>query len=183
MTHFTLEKNIGYVDATKEWLNNKDISGIVLDSYYYITNNRIYIVDGSKKVQLNYSLKELEVANWLVNTFGGNLYMKPKINYPFGIKTADYFWKGEYWDLKEIRSPGKKVLDNRLNNYKQQSKNFVFDISDNPLSIKEIQKQIHDVYASKDRIWVNKIILKKDKKVISIYERKKEVPPHPATKP
>lgn len=174
MTQNTLNKNLGYKDVTNEWLNRKQKNGKVLDSYYYITNNKVYIVDGSKKVVLDYSLKELEVANWLVNTFGGTLYMKPRVNYPFGIKTADYFWKGEYWDLKEIKSPGNKVFDNRLNNYRQQSKNFIFDVSSNPLSIKEIQKQINNIYTSEDRYWVNKIIVKRDNDVLFIYERKKD---------
>ncbi len=175
MTH-TLEKT-NYIDITDEWINNKTNHGEVLDSYYYISNNTVYIVDGSKKVQLNYSKKELDIAKWLVKTFGGTLYMKPRVNYPFGIKTADYFWKGEYWDLKEIISPGKRVFDNRLNNYKRQSKNFIFDISNNPLSNKEIKKQINNIYNSENRTWVDKIIIKKHNRVITIYERKKRFPP------
>jgi len=41
----------------------------------------VHIVD-NKKVILNYSNKELEIANWLENTFGEEIYMVPKINYP-----------------------------------------------------------------------------------------------------
>ena len=100
--------------------------------------------------------------------------MKPRVNQPEGVKTADYFWKGEYWDLKKITASGKNVFDNRLNNYKKQSKNFIFDISGNPLPIKNIKRQIKDIYTSEDRYWVNKIILKKDDLVLAIYERKKD---------
>ncbi len=173
MTQSTLIKNISYIDVTTNWLKEKTENGKVLNSYYYITNNKIYIVDGSKKVQLNYSEKEYKVAKWLVNTFGGTLYMKPRVNQPEGIKTADYFWKGEYWDLKKITSPGKNVFDNRLNNYKKQSKNFIFDISNNPLSIKEIKRQINNIYNSDNRVWIKKIIVKKHNKVLAVYERKK----------
>ena len=174
MTQNTLNKNLGYKDVTNEWLNRKQKNGKVLDSYYYITNHKVYIVDGSKKVVLDYSLKELEVANWLVNTFGETLYMKPRVNYPFGIKTADYFWKGEYWDLKSMSATGKRAFDNRINNHETQSKNFIFDISNNPLSNEEIEKQINNIYTSEDRYWVNKIIVKRDNKIVFIIERKKD---------
>ncbi len=33
--------------------------------------------------------------------------MLPRVNYPEGIKTADYLFRGEYWDLKEIYGNGK----------------------------------------------------------------------------
>ena len=41
--------------------------------------------------------------------------MLPRINIPEGIQTADDLFRGEKWDLKEIKSTGKNVLDNRVN--------------------------------------------------------------------
>ena len=176
MTHFTLEKDLGYIDATEEWTNIKAEKGIVLDSYYYITNNHIYIVDGSKKVQLNYSKKELEVAYWLVNTFGGKLYMKPRVNYPFGIKTADYFWKGEYWDLKVFKNVTSKTraVDNIIKSQKNQAHNFIIDITNCNVSTKCIIEQVRQLFNIKKekRNWINKIIIKNDNNLISIFIKK-----------
>ena len=47
----------------------------------------------------------------------------------------------------------------------------------------EVMKQINNIYNSENRNWIDKIIIKKHNKVITIYERKKEVPPQPAIKP
>ena len=176
MTQTTIYNNINYKEISKEWLKNKNKHGKVLNSYYYITNNFIYIVDGSKKVQLNYSLKELEVAKWLANTFGGTVYMKPKINYPYGIKTADYYWNGEYWDLKELKNITSKsrAIDNIIKNKKYQSHNFILDITNCKIPIDIILNQTKKLFNIKNekRQWVNKIIIKNNNKVLKIYIRK-----------
>ena len=81
---------------------------------------------------------------------------------------------GEKWDLKEIKSTGKNVLDNRVNGLKKQSNNFIFDISNTPISIREIKNQIDKLYESPNRKWINKIMLIKNQKLICIYIRKKD---------
>ncbi|MDD6277981.1 MAG: hypothetical protein PUA55_05375 [Mycoplasma sp.] len=102
--------------------------------------------------------------------------MLPRINIPEGIQTADYLFRGEKWDLKEIKSTGKNVLDNRVNGLKKQSNNFIFDISNTSISIKEIKNQIDKLYESPNRKWINKIMLIKNQKLICIYIRKKDWP-------
>ena len=69
-------------------------------------------------------------------------YSESEKNIPEGIQTADYLFRGEKWDLKEIKSTGKNVLDNRVNGLKKQANNFIFDISNTTISIKEIKNQI-----------------------------------------
>ena len=101
--------------------------------------------------------------------------MLPRINIPEGIQTADYLFRGEKWDLKEIKSTGKNVLDNRVNGLKKQSNNFIFDISNTSISIKEIKNQINKLYESPNRKWINKIMLIKNQKLICIYIRKKRL--------
>ncbi len=66
-------------------------------------------------VILDYSKKELEIAIWLTKTFGYKVILLPRINIPEGIKTADYLFKDELWNLKEINSSGKRAIDNRIN--------------------------------------------------------------------
>lgn len=64
----------------------------------------------------------------------GKIYMLPRVNKPDGIKTADYLWDNEKWDLKIISTSGRKVIDNRLNGRKAQSTNIIIDISNNFLT-------------------------------------------------
>lgn len=99
--------------------------------------------------------------------------MLPRINKPDGIKTADYLWNGEYWDLKVISASGRKVIDNRLNGRKEQAKNLIIDISSNFLTNSEINIQIEKVYSSPSRDWVNEIILTRNCSLIKIYKRKR----------
>ena len=141
--------------------------------YFEDAKGNKYYVDG-KNVVLDYSESEKNVANWLKETFGGEIYMLPRVNIPEGIQTADYLFRGEKWDLKEIKSTGKNVLDNRVNGLKKQANNFIFDISNTTISIKEIKNQIDKLYESPNRKWINIIMLIKNQKLICIYIRKKD---------
>lgn len=163
-----------YEVLTNEYLNMDMGSGVyvIRNANYYILNNNVkYYVD-NKKVILDYSLHELEIAIWLVLFFGGKLYMLPKVNVPDGIKTSDYLLNGENWDLKEIKSIGKRAIDNRLNGSKRQARNFILDITENKLSDDDICKQIEKIYNAFNRNWINKIILYRGGKLITIFKRK-----------
>lgn len=45
---------------------------------------------------------------------GGELYLLPRINDPIGIMTADYLFRDEYWDLKNVMGNGKKVIEDLI---------------------------------------------------------------------
>lgn len=85
----------------------------------------------------------------------------PKVNTPDNIQTADYLFRGEYWDLKEIIGNGKHTIDSNIKNRKKQASNFIIDITKSEMSFSEAIKQIKTIFISKDRKWVDKIILKK----------------------
>ncbi len=172
-----VEEEVTYIDVTKEWLKKANPnSHEVLDSYFYISKNKIYIVDGSKNVVLDYSLKELEVANWIENTFGGEIYMNPRVNVPEKVKTADYWWNGEYWDLKELKDSTSltRAIDNAIKDCEGQSHNFIIDITGCRIPLNNIIHQVHKVFSIKntDRNWIYRIIIKKHNKIIRIYIRK-----------
>lgn len=174
MTLKTLNDNLKFIDVTNQWLKNaRPNTHKVLDSYYYISNDKIYIVDGSKNVVLDYSLKELEIANWIENTFGGEIYMNPRVNFPRNIKTADYWWNGEYWDLKELNSSTSqnRAIDNAVKCCKEQSHNFIFDITNCSIPTKNIMTQVELLFYKKKRSWINKVIVKSDNEVVIIYIR------------
>lgn len=168
------DENNNYIDITSEWLETATPnSHTVEDRQYFEYKGNRYNVDG-KNVVLDYSLKEKEIAEWLENTFGGEIYMLPRINNPEGIQTADYLFRGEYWDLKEIIGKGKHTLDSAIKKKKSQSNNFIFDMSNSEITVESISKQLNLIYKSKDRKWVDKIIVKQNKNVIIINKRKQK---------
>lgn len=161
-----------YTDVTNEWIiNAKPNTHIVKDRKYFEHNGIKYKVD-NKNIVLDYSDKEKEVAIWLENTFGGEIYMLPRINKPDGIQTAYYLFRGEYWDLKKITGKGKNTLDSAINKKKSQSNNFIFDISNSEITLEAIDKQLSSIYENKYRKWIDKIIVKQNNNVIVINKRK-----------
>lgn len=161
-----------YNDITTLWIENANPnSHKVLNAEYFVFKKNKYRVDG-KNVILDYSKKEKEVAEWLESTFGGELYMLPKVNNPSGIQTADYLFKNEYWDLKEINGNGKNIFFHAVEKHEKQSHNFIFDVSNSILSIDEIDARINLLYKLPKMKWLDKIIIKKGKSLIKIIQKK-----------
>ena len=166
-----LEKNEGYLDITKDYkcLSYYEVRDT---KYFKDSNGNKYYVD-DRNVILDYSKKEKEVAIWLSNTFGGKIYMLPKVNKPDGIKTADYLWNNEYWDLKDIKNgQSSRTVDNTIKRTKNQTNNIILDVSNNNLSNNEIIRQVKKIYITNGREWIDKIIVKRENKVIIILKRK-----------
>ena len=168
--HFEIIKEC----SKRDYLNNTKIK----EQLYFDYKKIRYFVD-NKNVVLDYSKKELEIAKLLQNTFGGEIFMLPRINIPKGIKTADYLWNNEYWDLKVLKEAvsQNRAIDNVIKNAKEQANNFILDITNTEIKRELILKQIDNLYLSQERKWINKIILIDQNKIIKIYSRKKAVPP------
>lgn len=160
-----------YIDVTKEWLDNATSNTHkVKDRYYYRYKGIKYKVY-KKEVVLDYSEKEKEIAEWLENTFGGEIFMLPKVNKPKCIKTADYLFKNEHWDLKEIYGKSRQVLYHAVYRKKKQSSNFIFDTSNSELDLESLINQVQELYSRKDLSFIQKIILK-NKNEVRVYKRK-----------
>lgn len=160
-----------YKDITKKMLKNATPnSHKVKELPFWIINNKIYKVDG-KNIILDYSKHEKEIAEWLKNTFGGEIYLCPKVNKPDGIQTPNYIWNNEKWDLKEISGNGKRTIEDAIKKKSLQSNNFIIDISKSKISRQHLIKQVNKLYNSKSTIFINKIIVKR-KKFYIIYKKK-----------
>lgn len=159
---------MSFVEVSKKHLKNNK----VIEAKYVEKDGIKYFIDG-KNVVFDYSKKELEIANWLAITFGGKIYLLPRINIPENIRTADYLWNNEFWDLKEIKSSNIKTFDNRLNNSKGQSNNFILDISLNKLPNYKIIYEINKICNNNCRLWIKNIIIIRNLKIIFIFKRKK----------
>lgn len=170
-------RNDYYIDVTDEWLKNaKPNSHKVKEQFYFDYKSTRYYVDG-KNVVLDYSKEELRIAEWLENTFGGEIYMLPRINKPDGIKTADYLWNGEYWDLKtpSIKGNINTSLERfiKRKNSKEQSLNYIIDYNYfNQFNSNMIVNIVLKTLNQPSRRWLNKVIVIYNNKVLKIFIHK-----------
>ena len=169
------KSNIGenkYLDITENALNNSNKQYELKEQQYYIDNggNR-YNVD-NKYVILKPTEREKEVANMLGSLYGGKIKMIPRINEPKRIKTPDYIVRNKRYDLKQIKGNGKYVIQGNLKGKQKQANNFIIDITKSEMSIEEAVRQVANIYNSKHFLWLDRIILLKNKKFIKVYKRK-----------
>ena len=158
-------------DITDEWkkVSHGNVKK-VKDLTEYEVNGTVYKVDG-RHVVLDYSQYEKEVADILANKYGREVNMIPRISYPQGISTADYLINGVRYDLKTIKTAGKNVLNNAIQKKKRQSSNFIFDISECPLTEEDIISQIERIYKSFNTRFVDEIVLLKKEDIVKVYKR------------
>lgn len=162
-----------YMDVTEKWREEATPnSHIVQDLQEYTVNGVTYKVDGHNVV-LDYSPHEKEVAELLEKEFGGELYMVPRVNNPAGVPTPDYIFRGSRYDLKSIRGDGKATFYNAVVKKAAQANNFVFDISECPLSETEVNRQVLALFTSSHTTFIDTIIVIKDGKVAKVVGRNK----------
>lgn len=157
-------------EITDEW-TKKNTDGSLIDMKEYDVNGVTYKVDG-KRVTLHPTEQERSVAAVLSKKYGKIVEFVPQIMYPQGIQTPDYLINGDRFDLKTFKSSGKNVFYNMIAKKKKQSPNFIFDITECPLSAEEIERQINGLYSSHHTRFIEKIVVMKDGKIEKVYMRK-----------
>lgn len=165
-----LNDKIGSMDITNEWIATKGAKGTVTELWEYVINGTTYKVDG-KQVILRPTKQEREVAAIISEKYGKNVQFVPQVMYPQSIQTPDYLIDGERFDLKSPTGSSKNLLYGMLAKKKKQSPNFIFDITDCPLSEEEIVSQINGLYASQHTKFVEKIVVVKKEKILKVYDR------------
>lgn len=162
---------LDYKDITKEILQNENKKYKVKEQQYFIDENKNrYNVDG-KNVIMKPTEREKEVANILGKIYGGEVRIIPRINNPLNIKTPDYIINNEKFDLKEITGKGKYVIQGNIKGKEKQANNFIIDITNTELKIKEAKEQIQNIYNSKHYMWLDKIFLIQNKDILNVYKR------------
>lgn len=166
---------LNYRDVTREWLKNScPNSHKVKTRNYYECDGIRYFVDG-KKVVLDYTNYEKDIAVWLENSFGGKIYLLPKVNEPKGIKTADYLFRNEYLDLKKMSCNAiseKRAVDNVVKKSKFQTENIILDISDSILNENIILQQVRRLYSTSGRELIKYVVIVKNFNLIKVFIRK-----------
>ena len=137
---------------------------------YVEANGQKYYVD-NKKVVFETTNKEISIAVWISKKLNKKVEILPKVYKPENIKTADYLIDNEKWDLKEITSSRNNAIYSRIRKQKDQSPNFIIDISKSKLTIKSVVKQINNL--SKDFNWVYMVLIK-DRNEYEIIKKQKK---------
>ncbi len=156
-------------DITREWIR-KDKKGSIAEKLFYIVNGITYVVDG-KHVILQPTEHEREVAAVLSKKHGKTVEFVPQVMHPPGIQTPDYIIDGDRFDLKSPAGQGKNLLYGMLAKKRNQSPNFIFDITDCPLPEYDIERQIKGIYASWHTRFVEKIVVIKNGNILQVYAR------------
>lgn len=175
--HIKEYKNITYKDTKYDNITDKILNKgkqkykLTEQQYYIDEDGTRYNVD-NKYVILKPTEREKEVANMLGELYGGKIKIIPRVNEPKNIKTPDYIVKNKRYDLKQINGNGKYVIQGNLKGKQKQADNFIIDITNSKLNTEEAINQIQNIYSSKHYLWLDRIILLKDKEFLKIYKRK-----------
>lgn len=160
------------VDETASWIGKGNKIGKVEDLQEYFVNGVAFKVDG-KRVLLDYSEHEKEIANIIAKGTGKDIKMVPRITFPQNIQTPDYLIDGIKFDLKTPLGNGKNTLYGMVKSKKKQANNFVICADKTALSMDEIEQQIQGIYSSRNTAFVDTIILVKNQEIVKIYKRNK----------
>ena len=160
-------------DVTAEWFDKaKPNSGQVEEVTNVVIDGVTYSVDGINVIH-NHSKREIEVADLINKTFGGEIKLVPEVKGKYkGVSTPDYNINGEKWDLKELKGKSKDAIRNAISKKKRQADNFIIDITECELDMEEIQKQAEFVFSAKNTSFVNALMIIKNNKILRILKRK-----------
>lgn len=166
------EEHDGFRNVTGKWYREADFSTKeVIKATEYTADGITYKVDG-KHVLMDYKKNEEKIAKLLVEEFGGTIQIVPRVVFPQKVSTPDYIYKGGKYDLKSPTGRGKDVLYDMVSKKKSQATNYVFDVTDCPLSEEEIMDRVNSLYRSHHTRFVETVLLVKDGKIQGVYERK-----------
>ena len=131
-----------------------------------------HIIDGHH-IKFDYDKHELEIAKMLARDVGGQVYMRPKINFPLGQPSADYEFNGFLYDLKTLRPNARNnTIYNRVKKCEGQANRFIIDVSKTELTDEIVENQISKIFWSKDTKFIDEIVIVKDYQVHRVAHRK-----------
>ncbi len=125
----------GSKDVTKQWKESANPnSHEIVDAKRVIQDGVTYTENG-KNVRLDYSRHEKDVAELLEGTYGGELYMIPKISSKYkNVQTPDFLFRGERYDLKDIGKANADAIYNAIHTKRKQADSFVLDVTESEMS-------------------------------------------------
>ena len=157
-------------EISREFLNSKTIKGRKVKnlpkSKYKIMNFK-----GDYNLVFDHDEYEKNIANWLAREIGGEIYLCPRVELPKGIRTPDYIWDNEKWDLKSINSHGKNTINTAIKNTKNQSKNVILNLIDDTYTDDDVYKEMNRIFSNSRYSYIEKVLLVENYKLRNIFKR------------
>jgi len=166
---------VNFIDITDEW---KQIAKDKISNSTVIIINKVgiefdykgnkYTIDGVRgqkgiNVWNDFDEEELNFGNWLRVTFNENVKMFPVIRRKYqGVKTPDFVFKEEYWDLKTLTSSNYLSLWENIVDKEEQSHNFMFDLSESSMEYNDFIKGVEIIFFRDKTAFVEKVLIKKN---------------------
>lgn len=161
-----------YTVSQTEWFPNakpgshevKNIDRVFFNGEYHDIDN--------VKIQFKTKPKERKVAELLSKKVGGPIYLRPIINQPEGIHSADIEFNGIEYDIKTLEpGPGKNKIYNRVKKKPGQSTRYIVDITNTDLSDEEVNSQISKVFWSQETLFVKELVIIRGDNILRIAKR------------
>ena len=114
--------------------------------------------------------KEISCADWLVETFGGDVKLLKESN-EAGVKTPDYLWKGRLWEHKTASSINSidKQLQTGIQQIAKNPGGVIIELEEaNGLTSDEIHNAITNRIKRKEYQEQIKVVVKKGNDIIDI---------------
>lgn len=163
---------INYNNVTDEWLKKPfgQTKGLVI-SDHFDDNGTVYYVDG-KNVLSDHTPDEIETAQLLIDSFGGEIKLLPRVEFPKSVKAPDYLFNGIRIDRKGLKGDSKDAVYNAVHRKKDQGDTFAIDITNYKRGDESAMDQAARLFIRDHSYFVNRIILIKNNTILKVYERK-----------
>lgn len=158
-------------DITDKWTRSKGIKGSVVEKQEYTIDGTTYKVDG-RHVILRPTAIERDIAVVLSEKYGKTVELVPQVVFPQGVQTPDYLIDGKRFDLKSPIGRGKNLLYGMIAKKKEQSRNFIIDITNCPLSMEELEGQAERLYGSWRVSFLEKLVFMRNGEIVKVLSRK-----------
>jgi hypothetical protein len=162
--YYTVPQAEWFPDAKPGSHEVKNIDRVFFNGEYHDIDN--------VKIQFKTKPKERKVAELLSKKVGGPIYLRPIINQPEGIHSADIEFNGIEYDIKTLEpGPGKNKIYNRVKKKPGQSTRYIVDITNTDLSDEEVNSQISKVFWSQETLFVKELVIIRGDNILRIAKR------------
>ena len=168
----TILENSYCCDDTINVRNNIDYkkTATIKDAEFVDIRRKRYFINNDNKII--HEFNEVSVAEWIRDYLHLDVEYLPNISEDDGLKLGDYKINNkDVWELKTIRGNGKRTLDSAVKDKKDQANIFIFDLTYSKMNDSEAIKQTIDIFRRRE--WVEKIILKRNNKLLKVFNKKR----------
>lgn len=155
-----------FIFQTKKYINTepKYIPQVHKRKYRIIDGKKIYNNLGN-----NDGAGEKKNALWLSSITGERVEILKEIQNKEDAHNPDYFFRNDFWDLKEIEGNGDRTVSNAIKSNKKQGSKFIIDLSKTEMTPSKAREQIEKTFINHK--WLKEVILKKEDSLIEWYKK------------